>query len=152
MKHNIISSIHNIVRTGSENKMHDLVKLLATCIVSSYVIKECLFMDLRIIENGFHFNEHYLNTALECIGGKKLSCDEIISRFKSSGIVFPEDITKEDISYTYHMFLSDYGKASISDSTLMRLVQCYILDEDYPVKHGKAFAEWKLKHKLYKKI
>lgn len=151
MEQRIIKSIYNIINTNSEYKMHELVKLMADCITESSEERECLLMDLHIIECGYHFNEHYLDKALDLIGGKKMNCDEIVNKFKASGITLPEEVTKEDVSYAYHMFLSDYGKVSVSDSTMLRLVQAYIIDEDYPVKNGKVFAEWKFKYKLYKK-
>lgn len=151
MEQQIIKSIYNILNTKSEYKIHELVKLMADCIDTPPLDRHCLLMEIHTIGHGYHFNEYYLDKALDLIGGEKLSCDEIVNKFKSSGITFPEEVTKEDISYAYHMFLSDYSKASVSDSTMLRLVQYYIIDEDYPVRNAKVFAEWKYKYELYKK-
>ena len=144
MKRKIIEKIYKIVNTGNEQSMHQLTKLLAKCITKAGKDAEFLCMDLHIIEKGFHFDEHYLEHALYEIGSKKLNCDEVMNKFSQYNISFPKEVTKHDVSYVLHMFLSDYGNLNIQENVLLKLVYNYIIDPDYPILNGKAFAEWKL--------
>lgn len=75
---------------------------------------------------------------------KKLNCDEVMNKFSQYNISFPKEVTKHDVSYVLHMFLSDYGNLNIQENVLLKLVYNYIIDPDYPILNGKTFAEWKL--------
>lgn len=148
----ISEKIYEIVMNGSQKSMHDLAKLLVKCIEHSDKNKQFLCMDLHIIQHGYHFNDDYLQEALSQIGGQRFKKEEVSAKFQAYGLNFDKSVTPCDMSYVIHMFICDYAKINLPESMLYKLAHGYIMDEDYPVVGGKAFAEWRHKQWLCKEI
>lgn len=92
---------------------------------------------------GPHHTEETLNESGITI---KYSYPEIQRAMMSSGVVFHESITQEDIIYTVNSLYKTYYPL-ISDLThALKFAEKYLI-EDYPVKHGRAYMEWKNKYK-----
>lgn len=142
--------IDRIVEKGSKKDMHKLSEILICAIEQSEYKIEYEFK-LYTILNGYHFDECTLECALDMIGGEKITCEEIEKKLRLYGISIPEEVTIEDVSYALHMFYSDYQALNLSEKNALDWSVLYVTDSDYPIRNGKAFAEWSYKVKLANK-
>ena len=74
----------------------------------------------------------------------KYSYPEIQRVVMSSGITFHESLTPEDIIYTVNSLYKTYYPLIPDLTHAVKFAEKYLL-EDYPVKHGRAYMEWKNK-------
>lgn len=145
--HNKIKNI--IWKIGSENDQKK-IDCLAEMICELIKESECpeKYMDkLYILCHGYHFNEEKL---MESGVKMKWTVEESIRLFESQGIYFRDEysgVTEYDKCYVINMLYSDYYPLISDSSTAVKFAEKYIKDEDYPIKGGKAFAEWSFRHK-----
>lgn len=141
--------IDKIAEKGKASDMDKLSDLLV-CAIENSEDPYCYQMKLYVILNGYHFDKETLAYALDMIGGMKLTCDEVSNKLKLYGIQIPEDVAIEDVSYALHMFYSDYSELNLNEQQALKWSVLYVTDNDYPIRNGKAFAEWSYKMKLLK--
>lgn len=91
-----------------------------------------------------HGPHHTKDTLCESGIPVKYSFPEIQRVMMSSGISFDECITPEDIVYTVNSLYRTYYPLIPDLSHALKFTDKY-LHEDYPVKHGRAYMEWKNK-------
>ena len=92
-----------------------------------------------------HGPHHTEDTLCESGVSIKYTYPEIQRAMMSSGISFDECITPEDVVYTVNSLYRTYYPLIPDLSHALKFADKY-LHEDYPVKHGRAYMEWKNKN------
>ena len=99
-------------------------------------------------KNSFHLlihEPHHTEETLRESGMSiKYSYPEIQRAVMSSGITFHESLTPEDIVYTVNSLYKTYYPLIPDLTHAVKFAEKYLL-EDYPVKHGRAYMEWRNK-------
>lgn len=107
-------------------------------------------MDLHILEHGYHFNEALYVKAME---GKdpKWTPETVESLISSHGIKLDDYkcLTKYDLAYVMNSLYKMYYPLIADSGTAAKFTEKYIKCH-YPIKGGRAFAEWMTKCKLTK--
>lgn len=147
--------------------MHDIKKILGKIGDGDSVMKnklaelmECLIADskdprkyehkLYVLENGYHFNKEKLDKAM-ISKEMKWSVDTACSIMTSHGISFSgeyECVTPYDKCYVMNMMYCKYYPLISDSASAAKFSEKYIKDPEYPIKGGKAYAEWMLKCEL----
>ena len=95
----------------------------------------------HLLAHGPHHNEETLKESGVNI---KYGLTEIQRVMMATGVTFPECITQEDIIYTVNSLYHTYYPLIPDLAHAVKFSEKY-LTEDYPVKHGRAYMEWKNK-------
>lgn len=95
----------------------------------------------HLLIHGPHHTEETLNESGIDI---KYTYPEIQRAMMSSGITFHDSITEEDIVFTVNSFYKTYYPLIPDLAHALKFAERY-LTEDYPIKHGRAYMEWKNK-------
>lgn len=150
--HNKIKNILWKMSTDmDQNKMECLSEMICELIKESEC-PEKYMKKIYILTNGYHFDEQKL---MESGIKMKWSVEEVSRLFDAQGIYFRDEyagVTDYDKCYVMNMMYSDYYPLISDSSTAAKFTEKYIKDEDYPIKGGKAFAEWCLKKDHEKKV
>lgn len=93
----------------------------------------------HVLIHGPHHTEETLRESGVVI---KYSCPEIQRVMMSNGIELPECITPEDITYTVNSLYKTYYPLIPDLTHAVKFAEKY-LTEEYPIKHGRAYVEWK---------
>lgn len=95
----------------------------------------------HLLAHGPHHTEETLKESGLHI---KYTYPEIQRVMMSSGIECPEGVSKEDVVYAVNSLYKTYYPLIPDLSHAVKFADKY-LKEDYPVKNGRAFMEWKNK-------
>lgn len=147
--HNVKNIIKKIVQEG------DLVKMEKFCCMVEDLIEESndpekYIDELYVLHCGYHFNDEKL---AESGVRMKWNVNEACSVFSSQGISFDgeyREVTDHDKCYVLNLMYASYYPLISDSSTAAKFAEKYIKDANYSIKGGKAYAEWKMKHKLEK--
>lgn len=93
----------------------------------------------HLLVNGPHHTE---DTLKESGVPVKYGYPEIQRSMLSSGISFDDCLTQEDIVYTVNSLYRTYYPLIPDLSHALKFADKY-LKEEYPVKNGRAYVEWK---------
>lgn len=108
------------------------------------ILEDC--EDLSKYEDSFHVlihGPHHTQETLEKSGiPLKYNYQEIQRVMLSSGISFDDCITPEDIVFIVNSLYKTYYPLIPDLSHAVKFADRYI-NEDYPVKNGRAYTEWK---------
>ena len=131
----LLSSIGN-----DEHKINLLSKII------DEILEECdepekYKSSFHLLIHGPHHTEETLKESGMNI---KYNYPEIQRVSMSTGVVFHESLTPEDIVYTVNSLYKTYYPLIPDLTHAVKFAEKYLL-EDYPVKHGRAYMEWKNK-------
>lgn len=118
------------------------IKLLS-CIIDE-LLEECdepekYKKSFHLLIHGPHHTEETIKESGIVI---KYTYPEIQRVIMSCGIELPECITKEDVVYAVNTLYKTYYPLIPDLTHAVKFAERY-LTEEYPIKHGRAYMEWK---------
>lgn len=146
-----IKKIMSNIREHGDEMTFDKLSCMFEDLIAHSSNPDKYVMDLHILQHGYHFDECMYNKAIEHMD-PKWTVDTAVSVMSSHGIKFDgewDEVTCYDKAFVMNMMYRSFYPLISDSSTASKFTEKYIKCP-YPIKGGRAFAEWMIKCTLSK--